>query len=181
MKNVSGNIIALPRRRSGGSRNRPSHSHKGDTAGSVRAPSSPDDAVATRPTSGHDAKLDAPPIQLPPAGSQQIERLYAALSHITAAGHPRTFKLLGSHTRKVAQKVIEEAGEVALEGVKHRADGVVRESADLIYHLVVLWCRAGIDPEDVWREMRDRADSLGLAEKRPKPARHVDPGSSGKP
>src|ERR1700737_2941793 len=46
--------------------------------------------------------------------------------------------------------------------------GIVRESADLLYHLVALWHRAGIDPADVWIEMRSRADTLGIAEKLPK-------------
>jgi phosphoribosyl-ATP pyrophosphohydrolase len=70
-----------------------------------------------------------------------------------------------SGTRKIAQKVIEEAGEVVIEAVRHRANGVVRESADLLYHLVVLWHRAGIEPAAVWQEMKTRADAFGIAEK----------------
>ena len=82
-------------------------------------------------------------------------------------------KLLAAGTRKIAQKVIEEAGEVAIEAVKHRTVGVVRESADLLYHLVALWRHAGVDPGVVWNEMQRRADTLGIAEKLPKPsARH---------
>ena len=53
--------------------------------------------------------------------------------------------------------------------VVHRAMAVVRESADLIYQLVVLWRECGIDPEEVWGEMRRRADRFGIAEKPPKP------------
>jgi phosphoribosyl-ATP pyrophosphohydrolase len=45
---------------------------------------------------------------------------------------------------------------------------VIRESADLLYHLVVLWCRIGIEPIEIWREMQSRADTLGIAEKLPK-------------
>jgi phosphoribosyl-ATP pyrophosphohydrolase len=92
----------------------------------------------------------------------------ARFSEVTPQNHPRTARLLASSTRKTAQKVIEEAGEVALEAVKHNARGTVRESADLLYHLVALWHRAGIDPDDVWTEMRRRADTLGIAEKLPK-------------
>jgi phosphoribosyl-ATP pyrophosphohydrolase len=98
----------------------------------------------------------------------ELDRLHRSLSEVTPQNHPRTARLLASSTRKTAQKVIEEAGEVALEAVKHNARGVVRESADLLYHLVVLWHRAGIDPDDVWTEMRCRADTLGIAEKLPK-------------
>ena len=68
----------------------------------------------------------------------------------------------------MAQKVIEEAGEVALAAVKHNDRAIVRESADLLYHLAVLWRRTGIGPADIWAEMRRRADSLGIAEKLPK-------------
>jgi phosphoribosyl-ATP pyrophosphohydrolase len=98
----------------------------------------------------------------------ELDRLYRSLSEVTTETHPRTARLLASSTRKAAQKVIEEAGEVALEAVKHHAGGIVRESADLLYHLVALWRRAGIDPEQVWIEMRMRADTLGIAEKLPK-------------
>jgi phosphoribosyl-ATP pyrophosphohydrolase len=98
----------------------------------------------------------------------ELDRLYRSLSEVTPENHPRTARLLASGTRKTAQKVIEEAGEVALEAVKHHARGIVRESADLLYHLVALWHRAGIDPSDVWIEMRLRADTLGIAEKPPK-------------
>jgi phosphoribosyl-ATP pyrophosphohydrolase len=98
----------------------------------------------------------------------ELDRLYAALEAVTPGNHPRTARLLASSTRKVAQKVIEEAGEVALAAVKHNHRGTVRESADLLYHLAVLWRRAGIGSGDVWAEMRRRADSLGIAEKLPK-------------
>jgi phosphoribosyl-ATP pyrophosphohydrolase len=101
----------------------------------------------------------------------EIDRLYRSLAEVTPENHPRTARLLASSTRKTAQKVIEEAGEVALEAVKHHPRGIVRESADLLYHLVALWHRAGIDPDEVWTEMRCRADTLGIAEKRPKARR----------
>jgi phosphoribosyl-ATP pyrophosphohydrolase len=101
----------------------------------------------------------------------ELDRLYRSLAEVTPENHPRTARLLASSTRKIAQKVIEEAGEVALEAVNIHARGIVRESADLLYHLVVLWHRAGIDPADVRIEMRSRADTLGIAEKLPK-ARH---------
>jgi len=105
-----------------------------------------------------------------PAVSNELDRLYAALETVTAADHPRTARLLASSNRKVAQKVIEEAGEVALAAVKHNNRNIVRESADLLYHLAVLWRRAGIGSEEIWAEMRRRADSLGIAEKLPKSA-----------
>lgn len=101
-------------------------------------------------------------------GGNELDRLYAKLEAVTPENHPRTARLLGSSNRKVAQKVIEEAGEVALAAVKHNPRNIVRESADLLYHLAVLWRRAGIGPADIWAEMRRRADTLGIAEKLPK-------------
>lgn len=103
-----------------------------------------------------------------PAGAAVIEQLSAALEQVTAANHPRTYKLLQSGRRRLARKLIEEACEVTVEACKRDADGMVRESADLLYHLVVLWFRSGIAPADVWREMKERADALGIAEKLPK-------------
>jgi phosphoribosyl-ATP pyrophosphohydrolase len=101
-------------------------------------------------------------------GSHEIELLYAALSDVTEDKHPRTARLLASSRRKVAQKVIEEAGEVALAAVKHNRRNIVRESADLLYQLAVLWHREGVPPREVWAEMRRRVDMLGIAEKLPK-------------
>ncbi len=106
--------------------------------------------------------------ELGSASAAVLEHLYRALGQVTAVTHPRTFKLLQSGDRKLARKVIEEACEVTVEAVKKHADGVVRESADLLYHLVVLWCRIGIEPIEVWREMQTRVDTLGIAEKWPK-------------
>ena len=54
--------------------------------------------------------------------------------------------------------------------VNGNAPAVVRESADLLYNLTVLWAAAGVKPEDVWREMERREDMLGIAEKLPKSA-----------
>jgi phosphoribosyl-ATP pyrophosphohydrolase len=137
---------------------------------------SPDQAALNETNAAPAVLVTLPPVGLDPqagqsAGSREIERLHDTLPAVTPETHPRTAKLLGSGTRKVAQKVIEEAGEVALEAVRRNTGGVARESADLLYHLVVLWHRLGIDPADIWAEMRHRADAFGIAEKLPK-ARH---------
>lgn len=104
----------------------------------------------------------------PRPAENEIDRLHRSLGEVTPENHPRTAKLLASSKRKVAQKVFEEAGEVALEAVRHDPRGIVRESADLLYNLVALWYRAGVHPDDVWAEMRRRVLKLGIAEKLPK-------------
>src|SRR3984885_7368236 len=78
------------------------------------------------------------------AAGNEVDRLYVALSAVAPSENPRTARLLASSKRKIAQKVIEEAGEVALAAVKHNNKGIVRESADLLYHRAVLWRRAGM-------------------------------------
>jgi len=64
--------------------------------------------------------------------------------------------------------VIEEACEVTVEAVKRNKAGIVLESADLLYHLILLWFRSGVEPGQIWEEMQRRADTLGIAEKLPK-------------
>jgi phosphoribosyl-ATP pyrophosphohydrolase len=114
------------------------------------------------------------------ADAAEIGRLYDALDCVSDRDNPRTARLLASGRSKIAQKLIEEAGEIALEAVRHRSRSVVRESADLVYHLVVLWHECGITPDEVWAEMRCRADKLGIAEKLPKsPGRHASAAECG--
>src|SRR5580704_10813526 len=117
---------------------------------------------------GGDTGSPAAPRDAPGRGPDELERLFVALGQARAETNPRTFKLVESSSRKIAQKVIEEAGEVAIEAVRYHAGGVVRESADLLYHLVILWHRAGIEPSKIWDEMRARAEAFGIAEKLPK-------------
>lgn len=68
----------------------------------------------------------------------------------------------------MAKKLAEEAIEVVIGAVNGDSEAVIRESADLLYNLTVLWASAGVRPEDVWREMARREDMLGIAEKLPK-------------
>jgi phosphoribosyl-ATP pyrophosphohydrolase len=102
------------------------------------------------------------------ASSEEISRLYAALELVNEQTHPRTAHLLTSGVKRMAQKVMEEAAEVAIEAVRRRRPAVVRESADLIFNLVVLWRKCGVEPLEIWAEMNQRATAIGIAEKRPK-------------
>src|SRR6187402_2240973 len=80
----------------------------------------------------------------------------------------RTARLFQRGPSKMAKKLAEEAIEVVIDAVNGDSDAVVRESADLLYNLTVLWASAGVRPEDVWREMERRERLLGIAEKLPK-------------
>src|ERR1700760_3410336 len=104
--------------------------------------------------------------------SDSIERLYQA---VLAARHldpatSRTAKLFQRGPSKMAKKLAEEAIEVVIDAVNGDAHAVVRESADLLYNLTVLWASAGVKPENVWQEMERREHMLGIAEKLPKSA-----------
>jgi phosphoribosyl-ATP pyrophosphohydrolase len=68
----------------------------------------------------------------------------------------------------MAKKLAEEAIEVVIDAMNGEREAVVRESADLLYNLVVLWSEAGVRPDDVWEEMARRERLFGLAEKLPK-------------
>jgi phosphoribosyl-ATP pyrophosphohydrolase len=68
----------------------------------------------------------------------------------------------------MAKKLAEEAVEVVIDAMHGDREAVVKESADLLYNLVVLWIASGIKPEDVWKEMDRRERLFGIAEKVPK-------------
>ncbi len=102
--------------------------------------------------------------------SDSITRLYEAvlLARSSDPATSRTAKLLQSGRAKMAKKLAEEAVEVVIDAMHGHNDAVVRESADLIYNLVVLWVSAGVSPKEVWEEMARREKLLGIAEKMPK-------------
>ena len=77
----------------------------------------------------------------------------------------RTSRLLNAGRAKVAKKLAEEAVEVVIEAVDGDRTALVRESADLLYNLVVLWAASGVQPKDVWKEMNRREELFGIAEK----------------
>ena len=102
--------------------------------------------------------------------SDSIERLYQAViaAKDLDPAVSRTARLFQRGPAKMAKKLAEEAVEVVIDAISGKPDAVVRESADLLYNLTVLWASAGVRPEDVWREMERRERLLGIAEKLPK-------------
>lgn len=102
--------------------------------------------------------------------SDSLERLYLAVlaARELDPATSRTARLFQRGPSKMAKKLAEEAIEVVIDAVNGDSEAVIRESADLLYNLTVLWASAGVCPEDVWREMARREDMLGIAEKLPK-------------
>ena len=74
-------------------------------------------------------------------------------------------RLLSRGTAKVAQKFGEEAVECIIEAVAGNNDAMVAESADVLYHLLVLWVSVGVHPSEVWAELERREGVSGIAEK----------------
>jgi phosphoribosyl-ATP pyrophosphohydrolase len=102
--------------------------------------------------------------------SDSLERLYQAViaAKDLDPATSRTAKLFQRGPSRMAKKLAEEAIEVVIDAVNGDGPAVIRESADLLYNLTVLWASAGVRPQDVWREMERREDLLGIAEKMPK-------------
>jgi phosphoribosyl-ATP pyrophosphohydrolase len=97
-----------------------------------------------------------------------LDRLYATIAARKVAGDAEnsyTAKLLAAGVEKCAKKMGEEAVETALAAVAGSKDQLAAESADLLYHLMVLWAAAGLGPEEVYAKLAAREGVSGLAEK----------------
>lgn len=77
-----------------------------------------------------------------------------------------TAKLFSKGRAKIAQKLGEEATEAVIEAMQGDKKCLAEESADLLYHLLVLWADTGVKPADVWAIIEDRMSYSGNDEKR---------------
>jgi phosphoribosyl-ATP pyrophosphohydrolase len=80
-----------------------------------------------------------------------------------------TAALFAKGRQKIAQKLGEEAVETALAAMTNDAKAVTAESADVLYHLCVLWAHMGITPDDIAAELKRRETMSGLDEKASRP------------
>jgi phosphoribosyl-ATP pyrophosphohydrolase len=106
------------------------------------------------------------------ADASILETLWRTVEGRRLAGdveHSHSARLLARGTAKVAQKLGEEAVETVIEATRGNRAATVLESADLLYHLVVLWVDAGIRPEEVWAELARRQGISGIAERAARP------------
>jgi phosphoribosyl-ATP pyrophosphohydrolase len=112
-----------------------------------------------------------------------LDRLFAVVESRRSADPTTSHsaRLLSRGLAKVAQKFGEEAVECLIEAVAGNREALIAESADVLYHLLVLWVSAGVNPADVWAELMHREGISGIAEKaaRAKPmAAHLRAGTS---
>ena len=114
------------------------------------------------------------PLSVSPTGADAmiLDRLWETVEQRRLAGDLTTShsaRLMARGTAKVAQKFGEEAVECVIEATIGNRAATVLESADVLYHLLVLWVDAGIKPAEVWAELARRQGISGIAEKAARP------------
>ena len=96
-----------------------------------------------------------------------LDELFAVIEGRRSADpeDSHTAQLLAGGPEAAAKKLGEEAVEAVIEGVGGDKARLVSESADLLYHLLVLWAARGIRPAQVWAALDARRGTSGIAEK----------------
>ncbi len=103
-----------------------------------------------------------------PTDATILERLFQVIESRRDgdADASYTAALLAEGTPRITQKLGEEAVETIVAALSEEPEQVTRESADVLYHLLVLWAATGVRPADVWAELARREGTSGLEEKR---------------
>ena len=99
--------------------------------------------------------------------SETLDKLFATIAS-RQGGDPSasyTAKLLAAGVEKCAKKFGEEATETVIAAIQRDKDELAKESADVLYHLLVLWAASGITPQDVYTVLQGREGQSGLEEK----------------
>ncbi len=96
-----------------------------------------------------------------------LDRLYDIIlsRKIASPEDSYTAQLFANAPAYPARKLCEEATEVLIEALDNNKVKLTAESADLLYHLLVLWAAVDIDPKEVWQEIERRQGTSGLVEK----------------
>ena len=96
-----------------------------------------------------------------------IDRLFARIAARKGADPTTSYtaKLIAAGRLKCAKKLGEEAIETGLAAVAQDKPALANESADLLYHLLVLWAACELSPEDVYAALAAREGQSGLDEK----------------
>jgi phosphoribosyl-ATP pyrophosphohydrolase len=99
---------------------------------------------------------------------EALERLWRVIESRRDADPETSYtaKLLARGNAKVAQKLGEEAVEAVIEGVRGDRAALIGESADLLYHLFVLWAATGVTPAEIAAELARREGISGISEKK---------------
>lgn len=97
-----------------------------------------------------------------------LDRLWEVILSRRGAdpGTSYTARLFAEGRARIAQKLGEEAIETVIEGMRGEKKALAGESADLLYHLLVLWADAGLSPAEVAAELQGREGTSGIEAKR---------------
>jgi phosphoribosyl-ATP pyrophosphohydrolase len=101
------------------------------------------------------------------ANAHPIDRLFSIIES-RRGSDPKvsyTAKLLRQGTPKCAKKLGEEAVEASIAAVSGDREGLIGESADVLYHLLVVWAACGITPADIYAALAARESRSGVDEK----------------
>ena len=103
--------------------------------------------------------------------SDALDRLFATIAarKDSDPGQSYTAKLLAAGVEKCARKFGEEATETVIAAIQRDKVELAKESADVLYHLLVLWAASGITPDDVYTVLKSREGQSGLEEKASRP------------
>jgi phosphoribosyl-ATP pyrophosphohydrolase len=142
----------------------------------AKPPSKPSKAVKAKPRKRAKRAMAAPmPPDLQLEGqsgqSEVLDRLWNLVMQRRGADPSisHSARLLSRGTPKVAQKFGEEAVECLIEAVAGNKSLLIGESADVLYHLIVLWVACDVRPDEVWAELERREGVSGIAEKAARP------------
>jgi len=102
------------------------------------------------------------------SNAEILDRLFATIMSRQGADPETswTAKLFSQGRNKIVQKVGEEALEMNIAALVEGPEELAAESADVLYHMLVLWADAGITPDDVWAQLAKREGQSGIEEKR---------------
>ncbi len=98
------------------------------------------------------------------ASAAVVERLFEVVKD-RRGGDPKTSysaRLFARGRGKICQKLGEEAVETIVAALEESPAEVASESADLLYHLLILWAETGVEPADVWAELEHREGVSGV-------------------
>jgi phosphoribosyl-ATP pyrophosphohydrolase len=103
--------------------------------------------------------------------SDTLDKLFATIASRKGADPSQSYtaKLLAAGVEKCAKKFGEEATEAVIAAIQKDKTELAKESADVLYHLAVLWAASGITPDDVYAVLKAREGQSGLEEKAARP------------
>jgi len=142
---------------------------KADGGGAKKGGAKPASAKKAQGKKG--ASKSAAPPEVQQTDAQVLDHLFQTVlsRRGTDPSLSHSSRLLSRGRKKIAQKFGEEAVECLIEAVAGKPAELISESADVLYHLIVMWVDAGITPQEVWQELRRREAMSGVEEKASRP------------